>query len=171
MAKCPFYFELEENFISRAGIAPKITNYELFGFSSDSDNGSNEEDSYEDSANTPSKKKSSLDRRSSAKKANKKSKVSGSGKKNRAASTTNSLDDAMTLFVRDTLERRKKNDEVSQSKAATIALLAEQYNRTAIALGSGIRAAYSCSEFEQFLSPEEKLELAEYKVDQKNCEL
>lgn len=72
----------------------------------------------------------------------------------------------MTALVRDTIRRNKMREANVNSEAATIAELAEKFKRTSDALGSRIRAAYSCSTFEQFLDKEEKAALVAYKYEQ-----
>ena len=172
---------MEEKFVSRAGIAPTVTNEELHDESEDDmfDNShGNDDGNYsthdpfeiDDSSEsdgedtlgafkTPAKRTTSrAAKKSTAKKTKKK--PSTKGKNNKGTTESDGFEAAMTKLVHDTIRRNKRKE----AGGAGIADLAEQFNRTSAALGSKIKAAHVYPKFAMFLTNEEKEELDLYKI-------
>ena len=202
---CPFYYTLQEKFLSRAGLKPKTTSDQLFKTTrlpssgdSDSDedqigdggedpsvsfeiNNSSfvdEEDSEDDSVEevshrlrTPSKPTKSASKKKSSMKLPTRSKASNivSNKKRKQGNDVSGLDNALTALAKDTLRRNRLNDIGKNNVVNDIVILAEQFKRMSDALGSKIKAANACKDFEQFLDREEKRQLQQYKrANEKN---
>ena len=72
-------------------------------------------------------------------------------------------DNALAALAKDTLRRNRLNDIGKNNVVNDIVILAEQFKRMSDALGSKIKAAYACKDFEQFLDREEKSQLKQYK--------
>lgn len=202
---CPFYYTLQEKFLSRAGIKPKTTSDQLFkttGLPSSGDSESDEdqigddvedpsvsfeinnssfvdeEDSEDDSVEevshrlrTPSKPTKSASKKKSSMKLPTRSKASNivSNKKRKQGNDVSGLDNALTALAKDTLRRNRLNDIGKNNVVNDIVILAEQFKRMSDALGSKIKAANACKDFEQFLNREEKRQLQQYKrANEKN---
>ena len=73
------------------------------------------------------------------------------------------LDNALAALAKDTLCRNRLNDIGKNNVVNDIVILAEQFKRMSDALGSKIKAANACKDFEQFLDREEKRQLQQYK--------
>jgi hypothetical protein len=67
----------------------------------------------------------------------------------------------MLTLAKDRIEDRKK----AVLKTANTVLLAEQFRRMSNALGSSVKAAYSCEDFVRFLDKKERKELRKYKKE------
>ena len=79
------------------------------------------------------------------------------------------LDNALAALAKDTLCRNRLNDIGKNNVVNDIVILAEQFKRMSDALGSKIKAANACKDFEQFLDREEKRQLQQYKrANEKN---
>jgi len=166
---------LEDKFICRAGIKPKITSYEIFSDSSSDDEGGGDqlmkkgdencdEDISDDGAsinnNTlrdKAKRPKSISRSSSAKK-----------KKSTSAGRDKDLESSISNLIHATLKRTKDIDQQKRNNGADIAALSSNFKQTADALGSRVQAALAFDKFEVFLSKEEKRELKELKDDEED---
>ena len=146
--KCPFYYKLEEVFVSRAGIKATSTSDEVFDLSGDGD----DDESKAYAFKTPAKRA-------------KKVKAKSSGKKAKVAD--DEFEVVMTEFIKDTLHRNR----VQNTTTAKAVALAEDFKRMSDALGSKIKAAYACKSFVQFLDKEEKRLLKEYVAEQESSDL
>ena len=67
----------------------------------------------------------------------------------------------MLTLAKDRIEDRKK----AVLKTANTVLLAEQFRRMSNALGSSVKAAYSCEDFVRFLDKKERKELRKYRKE------
>ena len=128
-----------------------------------------EDDSVEEVSHrhrTPSKPTNSASKKKSSKKLPTRSKASNtvSNKKRKQGNDDGSgLDHAHAALAKDTLRRNRSNDIGKNNVVNNIVILAEQFKRMSDALGSKIKAANACKEFEQFLDREEKRQLQQYK--------
>ena len=137
-----------------------------------------EEDSEDDSVEevshrlrTPSKTNKSASKKKSSMKLPTRSKASNivSNKKRKQGNDVSGLDNALTALAKDTLRRNRLNDIGKNNVVNDIVILAEQFKRMSDALGSKIKAANACKDFEQFLDREEKRQLQQYKrANEKN---
>ena len=137
-----------------------------------------EEDSEDDSVEevshrlrTPSKTNKSASKKKSSMKLPTRSKASNivSNKKRKQGNDVSGLDNALTALAKDTLCRNRLNDIGKNNVVNDIVILAEQFKRMSDALGSKIKAANACKDFEQFLDREEKRQLQQYKrANEKN---
>ena len=195
---CPFYYTLQEKFISRAGIKPKTTSDNLFkttGLSSHSDDSESEQDQifdgdegpcdlYDTNNNsesedyivddmpqqnkTPSKPTHNASKKTSSKKLPSRSKAFNtvSNKKSKRNNDgMSSLDHALASLAKHTLNKQMLNEKGKNNAVNNMVILAEQFKRMSDALGSKIKAANACMDFEQFLDREEKRQLQQYKKE------
>ena len=180
IAKCPFYYTLEDVFLSRAGIKATVTNDELFrdmndfGPSDESENELQDQDSVielqDQDAVTPAKNRPAK-RRSEKKSRNSSGSSSSGGKKAKkkphGKTGGDDFESAMMSFVKDASARNKAQVTVASKTVA----LAEDFKRMTDALGSKIKAAYSCNVFVQFLDKDERKQLKYYIADQESSDV
>ena len=167
-------------FLSRAGIKATTTNDVLFGNMNDFDR--SEESDIELQADddvielqaqdavTPAKKRPA--KRGSEKKSRNSSGSSGSNgkkakKKPHGKTGGDDFETAMMSFVKDASARNKVQVTVASKTVA----LAEDFKRMTDALGSKIKAAYSCNAFVQFLDKDERKQLKYYIADQESSDV
>ena len=149
--KCPFYYDLEEKFLSRAGIKPTLTSKELFGGEEDEEDFSDVEGLGEPEDEDNAVGKSARKRR---KKTKKKSSPSASNEH-----AGDELEHSLSLLIQDHLKRKKENDKKEKDNGSQIAALAANFKLTADALGSRVQAAAAYGKFKMFLNSEEINEL------------
>lgn len=117
--------------------------------------------------NLPSAKKNSSAKHSGS--STKKSLRSRGGHKKQKKSRNSSDDDdgpsALERVATHWMYTRMKREEKTKSAAASIAELSTLFKTTADNLGSRVKAAFQCPDFERFLELEECAELKQYRAD------
>jgi hypothetical protein len=180
---CPYYFDLEEKFLERAGIKPAATTDEVFGgnddgqgiFNTNDCNDSNGE-YLSDSSYVNEDDDSNEDERSRKRRlniSNKKNKTTNSAKKAKGKEATNKSKTSKASSEFDGFNAlmmtiaKHKNAELqatkkSDDKVDSIVHLMESWKNAREAMGCPIKAAYACPAFEQFLDRKEKKKLIKY---------
>jgi hypothetical protein len=181
---CPYYFDLEEKFLERAGIKPAATTDEVFGGNDDGQNifdtndGSysygddlsdssyvNEEDESSKSDNTPrrglivSNSKNKTTNSAKAAKGKESAKMKKTYKGSGDIDGFNAL--MMTIAKRKNVEMQATKN--SNDKVDSIVHLMESWKSAHEAMGCPIKAAFACPAFEQFLDRKEKKKLIKYR--------
>jgi hypothetical protein len=164
-AKCPFYFELEEKFLSRAGIKPAATNYGVLNsddsdadfdsnVQSDAEGGVDEEEGNSLSVTTPANKRKKKQNKTSTKKTPKAARQSG-----------DVLEESLAKLIDATMKTKKDAERQQKDSGAEIAALASNFKVTADALGGRVAAAAAYHKFKMFLTRDEKRELEELQTN------
>ena len=169
LEKCQYYYDLEDKFTSRSGIAPKAFSKDIGDWLVHSDSeecvvadGADEifDDGADDlSTPTPAKKRKSSE--ASGKKPLRSkvtSLVSNTNKKRRNKSSGG--DNEMEYLLKQAIKQKLK--EPREDNVSKTLRLAEQFKAMTLALDSKVKAANACPEFVQFLDPQEKADLIEY---------
>lgn len=174
MAQCPFYYELEEKFLCRAGIKAAATNYEVLPSDSDDDldcsndnenDKSHADDSSEEAEDAPQQNYATLanGKRKQGNKTPAKQKASAkkTALKAKAQQGGDALEESLAKLINATIKKKKDEEKQHKESGAEIAALASNFKITADALGGRVAAAASFSKFKRFLTREEKRELEE----------
>jgi hypothetical protein len=185
---CPYYIDLEEKFFERAGIKPSATSDEIFRESDDDEvfevetyNGEETEEGKKSDSDVVNDKDNNKDTESTRNQAavngsKTYSHLLGSAKKSKGQPSakrrkTNKESGEMNGFNALMLIARRKNAELEASqqtkndsgkKVDSIVHLMEKWKNALEAMGCPIKAAYACTDFEQFLDCNERKQLRRY---------
>jgi len=176
---CPYYFDLEEKFLERAGIKPAATTDELFEEDDDvqydsnchldnSDTGMNSDDSSDGLNEDHQKHLSDRSRRSlSTPRSNKRKDQRASKKKLGGGAEIDGFNALlMTTAKKKSAELTKSTvTNKSEDKVSKMVALMSNWKSARESMGCPIKAAYSCPEFEQFLDRNERKQLRRYRQD------
>ena len=181
---CPYYFDLEEKFLERAGIKPAATTDEVFdgnddgqnifdtndGSYSDGDDLSdslyvNEEDESSKGDNTPRRGLIVSNSKNKTTNSAKAAKGKESAKRRKTYKGSSDIDGFNALMM--TIAKRKNAEmqatKNSNDKVDSIVHLMKSWKREQEAMGCPIKAAFACPAFEKILDQKEKKKLIKYR--------
>jgi hypothetical protein len=136
--RCPFYYELEEKFLSRASIKPMATSDKIFNSNSDSSVFHHSDSNFSKNETANRNASNTMNRRQ--KRSTEKTPTSGKKtmKNSNEQQTGNELESSLSQLVRATLKRNEELDKTQKRSGAEIAALATNFKQTADALGGRV---------------------------------